>query len=33
MLNELKPNQHQAVMAIFNTVPIRLAAYAALSCD
>lgn len=33
MLNELKPNQYQAVMTIFNTVPIKLGAYADLSCD
>ena len=32
-LDELKPKQRQAVMAIFNTVPIRLGAYGDPSCD
>ena len=32
-LEELEPKQHQAVMNIFNTVPIRLGAYADPSCD
>jgi hypothetical protein len=32
-LDALKPKQRQAVMAIFNTVPIRLGAYGDPSCD
>ena len=32
-LDELKPKQRQAVMAIFNTVPIRLGAYGDPSSD
>jgi len=32
-LDELKPKQHQAVMDIFNTVPIRLGAYGDPSSD
>jgi len=32
-LDALKPRQHQAVMTIFNTVPIRLGAYGDPACD
>ena len=32
-LDEMKPQQRQAVMIIFNTVPIRLGAYADPACD
>ena len=32
-LDELKPKQRQAVMAIFTTVPIRLGAYGDPACD
>ena len=32
-LDALKPKQRQAVMAIFNTVPIRLGAYGDPACD
>jgi hypothetical protein len=32
-LDALKPKQRQAVMAIFNSVPIRLGAYGDPSCD
>ena len=33
LLDEMKPKQRQAVMNIFNTVPIRLGAYGDPACD